>query len=65
MLMVKRKRAAQMMGRRCHRGWCLYSTFPTPIMRKLARLQHVRRLARAMSGTLPGETSRFASVMMI
>ena len=63
--MLRRKRMAQMMRRHCHKGWCLYSKFPTPIMRKPAKLQHVRRHTRAMSSMLPGKMSRFARVMMI
>ena len=57
--MLKRKRMAQMMRRCCHKGQCLYSIFPTQIMRKPARLQCTKRHARAMFGMLPGETSRY------
>ena len=63
--MLRRKMMAQMTRTHCHKGQYLYSTFPTPIIRKPARLQCTRRHARVISSTLPGEMSRFARVMMI
>ena len=46
-------------------GTVSYLDIPTQIMRKPARLQCTKRHARAISCTLPGETSAFARAMMI